>query len=82
MDGLKNKNNLFLCQALWVRPKGGISGGLVLSNWSLLGCAQKQLHGTEVQNELQLHLAIDDLGFPLSKLKEDSKSQRRCRKGC
>lgn len=36
----QNKNNLILCQALRVRPKGGISGGLFLSSWSLRGCTK------------------------------------------
>lgn len=58
-----------MCQALWVRPKGGIRGGFLLS---LMGSAQRQLHDTEGQSELQLHTAINDLGVLLSKLKEGS----------
>lgn len=61
----------FFCVKLY---GSGITGGLLLSDWSLTGCAQRQLCDTEVQSELELelHIAIDDLGFLLSKLKEGS----------
>lgn len=55
-----------------VRPQRGTSGGLVLSNWSLMGCAERQLHNTEVQTESRLYTAIDDHRFLLTNFKEDS----------
>lgn len=53
VDGLQNTNILLLGQALLVRSQASISGGLVLSNRSLTGCAQRQLHNTEMQAELK-----------------------------
>lgn len=72
MDALQNKNILLLGQALLVRPQSGISGGPDLSNWSVAGYSQRQLHNTEVQTECRLYTAIDDHGFLLTDFKEDS----------
>ena len=78
MDGLQNKNVLLLGQALLVRPQGGISGGLILSNWSLTGCAQRQLHNTEVQTKL--YTAIDDHGLLLTNLRGLNKTRKDAEK--
>lgn len=78
--GCRIKNNLLLCQALQVRPQGAISGGLLLSNWSLLGCAQRQLHDTEVQSELHLCGARDNFVFLLRNLKEVSVKPEKMQK--
>lgn len=45
-----------------------------------LEAAQRQLRDTEVQSEMQLDIAIDDLGFLLSKLKEDSVKPEKMQK--
>ena len=50
-------------------------------NWSLKGYGQRQLHNTEAQTELKLHTAIDDHGFLLTNLKEDSVKLEKLQKG-